>query len=245
MDELKGVEQLFEKNLVPVTRLKALQRDAAQLRGERGEIVAAIAQAKGKIAETELQTIQLDQDLRTEVLQELREIEGQAGELIERKVAAEDELRRVAIRSPQDGVVHELSVHTVGGVIGPGETLMFIVPEKDALAIEARVAPQDIDQVVLGRPAVVRLSAFNQRTTPELLGTTARISADVTEDPEKGLAYYTTRIELSQSELLSVDGLKLVPGMPAEVHIRTGERTALSYLLKPLTDQFAKAFREE
>jgi len=244
-DELKGVEDLFEKNLVPITRLKTLQRDATQLQGGRGEIVAAIAQANGKIAETELQSIQLDQDLNTEVLEELREIEGQAGELIERKVAAEDELRRVAIRSPQDGVVHELAVHTVGGVIGAGETLMFIVPENDALAIEARVAPQDIDQVVLGQGVVVRLSAFNQRTTPELLGTTTRISAGITEDPEKGLAYYTARIELSQKELRRLHGLKLVPGMPAEVHIRTGERTPLGYLVRPLTDQFAKAFREE
>src|SRR5262249_15541978 len=205
----------------PVTRLRELERDAAQLQGERGEIIAAIAQANGKIAETELQIIQLDQNLRTDVLKELREIEGQVGELTERKVAAEDELRRDTIRSPQDGVVHELAVHTVGGVISPGETLMFIVPEKDVLAIEAKVAPQDIDQVIGGERAVVRLTAFNRRTTPELFGTVTRVSPDITEEHEKGLAYYTARVQLSDGEIQRLHGLKLIPGMPAEVHIQT------------------------
>lgn len=243
--ELKGVAALFAKNLVPITRLTTLQREASRLDGERGQIIASIAQTRGKIAETELQVIQLDQQARTEALKELREIEGKQGELIERKVAAEDQLKRVDIRSPQDGVVHQLAVHTVGGVIGPGEVLMLIVPEADTLTIEAHVAPQDIDQVVVGQPATVRLSAFNQRTTPELFGEVIRIAADLTQDQRTGATYYTARIRLSESETARLKGLKLLPGMPAEVYIRTVDRTALSYLVKPLTDQFARAFKEE
>ena len=243
--ELKGVAALYAKNLVPITRLTTLQREASRLDGERGQIIASIAQTRGKIAETELQVIQLDQQARTEALKELREIEGKQSELIERKVAAEDQLKRVDIRSPQDGVVHQLAVHTVGGVIGPGEVLMLIVPEADTLTIEAHVAPQDIDQVVVGQPATVRLSAFNQRTTPELFGEVVRIAADLTQDQRTGTTYYTARVRLPESETARLKGLKLLPGMPAEIYIRTADRTALSYLVKPLTDQFTRAFKEE
>lgn len=243
--ELVGVEGLYAKNLVSLPRVTALQREATKLEGERGQFIAAIAQAKGKIAETELQIIQLDQDLLTEVLKELREIEGKQGEYVERKIAAEDQLKRIDIRAPQDGIVHQLAVHTVGGVITAGEVLMLVVPQSDALTIEANVSPQDIDQVSIGQEAVVRLSAFSQRTTPELFGRVTRVSADLTKDPQTQLSWYTVRIELPEGELQRLGKLKLVPGMPAEAHIQTGERTALSYLVKPLTDQFAKAFREE
>jgi HlyD family secretion protein len=246
-NELNGVEELYRKSLVPLTRLAALQRESARLEGERGQIIASMAQAKGKIAETELQIIQVDQEQRAEVLKELREIEGKLGELTERKVAAEDQLSRIDIRSPQDGAVHQLAVHTIGGVVTAGETLMLIVPQADALTIEAHVAPRDIDQVSVGQPTLVRFSAFNQRTTPELSGTVTRVGADLTKDEKTqgAEAYYTIRIALAEGERDRVPGLKLVPGMPAEVHIQTGERTALSYLLKPLTDQFARALREE
>lgn len=245
LGELKGVSELYDRNLVPLTRLAALQREAARLNGERGQIVAAAAQARGRIAETELQILQLDQELRTEVLKELREIETRSGELVERKAAADDQLRRVEIRSPQDGVVHQLAVHTVGGVIGPGEVVMLVVPRADAMTIEAQIAPQDIDQVTRGQPAMVRLSAFSQRTTPELAGRVMLVAADLTRNPQNGAAYYIARIELPDSELARLQGLRLVPGMPAEVHIQTGERTALSYFLKPLSDQIARAFKED
>lgn len=244
-DELKGVSELYAKNLVPLTRLVSLQREEARLEGERGQIIASAAQARGKISEIKLQIIQLDQDLRSEVLKELREIEGKYGELVERKVAAEDQLKRIEIRSPQAGVVHQLEVHTVGGVISPGEVLMLIVPQADALIVEAQVAPQDIDHATVGQEAVVRFSAFNQRTTPELFGTVTRVSADLSKDPQSGLTYYTARVALPNSELARLGSLKLVPGMPAEVHIQTGERTALSYFIKPLADQIARAFKEE
>ena len=206
---------------------------------------SSIAQTKGKITETELQILQIDQDLRTEVGKELAEIRGKVSELVEKRVAAEDQLKRIDIRAPQDGTVHQLSVHTVGGVITPnGEPLMLIVPKADALTVEARIAPQEIDRVHVGQRAVLRFSAFNQRTTPELNGAVSVVSADISTDPKTGASFYTVRIAISGAELARLGGLKLVPGMPVESFIQTEQRTVLSYLTKPLTDQALKAFRE-
>jgi HlyD family secretion protein len=200
---------------------------------------------KDKIVETRLQIIQLDQDLKAEVAKDLREAQTKKAEMIERSAAAQDQMQRVEIRSPQTGVVHQLAVHTVGGVINPGEAVMLIVPEQDALVVEAKIAPQDIDQVREGQRAFVRFSAFNQSTTPEYNGEVARVAADLTKDPATGLAYFTARIRLPPSEVVRLRRLKLVPGMPAEVFIRTTERTAFSYFLKPLSDQLDRAFTEQ
>lgn len=244
--ELKGVRELWSKNLIPITRVTALERDAARLEGERGSLVSTIAQTKGKMTETELQILQIDQDLRTEVGKDLAEIRAKTSELVEKKVAAEDQLKRIDIRAPQDGMVHQLAVHTVGGVITPnGEPIMLIVPKADALTVEARIQPQDIDQVRLGQKAVLRFSAFNQRTTPELTGEVSRVSADVSQDPKTGASFYTIRIAVPEAELVRLNGLKLVPGMPVESFIQTGERTVISYLTKPLQDQIMKAWREK
>jgi HlyD family secretion protein len=241
--ELEGVRDLWRKNLVQIQRVTALERDAARIEGERGALIASTAQAKGKISETELQILQIDQDLRSEVAKELREVQGKIAELIERKVAAEDQLKRIDIRAPQDGMVHQSTVHTVGGVITAGEAIMLIVPEADALTVEAKLAPQDIDQVRAGQSAGLRFSAFNQRTTPELEGTVARVSADLTTDQRTGAAYFVVRITLSEKELSRLEGLRLVPGMPVEAFIRTGERTVISYVMKPFTDQLNRSFR--
>jgi HlyD family secretion protein len=243
--ELKGLLALQEKDLVPSIKVMSLQREAARLEGERGQLIAAAAQTKGKISEIELQIIQLDQDLKTEVMKELRELEAKQAELSERRIAAEDQLKRIDIRSPQAGVVHQLAVHTVGGVINQSEPLMLIVPEGDVLVIEAKVAPKDIDQLSLEQPAVILFPAFSQRTTPECQGKVARVSADLTKEPQLNQAYYLVRLSLSDAEQPCLGSNKLVPGMPAEVHIRTEERTALSYLMKPLTDQMARAFTEQ
>jgi HlyD family secretion protein len=243
--ELKGVRELWQKNLVQLPRVTALERDAARLEGERGALVARIAQAKGKIAEIELQTLQIDQDLRSEVGKDLAEIRAKASELTEKKVAAEDQLKRTDIHAPQNGTVHELAVHTVGGVIGPGEPLMLIVPRADALTVEAKIPPQDIDQIRVGQRAVLRFAAFNQRTTPEINGAVSMVSPDVTQDGKAGLSFYTVRIMLPDDELARLKDLRLVPGMPAESFIQTGERTVLSYLTKPLADQMAQAWREK
>ncbi|KMO42909.1 hemolysin secretion protein D [Methylobacterium tarhaniae] len=243
--ELVGVRELFAKNLVPFGRVTALERDAARLQGERGQLVAAMASARGKITETELQILQVDGDMRTEVGKELAEIRGRWSELIEKRVAAEDQLKRVDLRAPQDGVVHQLAVHTVGGLVTPAEPAMLIVPTSDQLAVEVRVQPQDIDSVRQGQHALLRFPAFNQRTTPEIDGAVERVSADVTTDQKTGASHYTLRILVPQAEKDRLGGARLVPGMPVEAFLQIGERSVLSYLVKPLSDQIAKAWREK
>ena len=245
-EELIGVRELWRKNLVQLTRVTSLERDGARLEGERGALISNIAQTRGKITETELQVLQVGQDLRSEVGKNLADIRGHTSEYVEKKVAAEDQLRRIDIRAPQDGIVHQLTAHTVGGVISPqGDPIMLIVPETDLLSAEVRIAPQDIDQVHIGQRAVMRFSAFSQRTTPELNGEVTRISADVTQDAKTGNSFYTLRINAPDSELARLNGLRLLPGMPVESFIQTGERTVITYLTKPLWDQVHKAWREK
>ena len=243
--ELAGVRELWKNNLVQITRLTALERDGARLEGERAQLLASVAQAKGKITETELQIIQIDQDLSSEVAKDMREVDAKFGEFVERKVAAEDQLKRIDLRAPQDGIVLESKVHTVGGVIPAGDAIMLIVPETDNLQVEAKVNPHDIDQVQVGQSAVLRFSAFNLRTTPEINGTVTRVSADTTTDQRTGQNYYTTRIAMPKNEIARLGDIKLIPGMPVEAFVQTGERSVLSYLVKPLQDQFMRAFREK
>ncbi len=243
--ELQGVRELFKNNLVQLSRLTQLEREAARLNGEQAQLVATIAQANRRIAEIELKVIQVDQDLSSEVAKEMRETEGKIGEFVERKVAAEDQLQRVDIRAPQDGSVFQLSVHTIGGVIAAGETIMLIVPEADSLSVEAKVNPQDIEQVQLKQKSVLRFTAFNQATTPEINGFVSRISADISSDQRTGVSYYTIRISMPPEELAKLGEIKLVPGMPVECFVETGERTVISYLLKPLRDQLMRTFRDK
>jgi len=243
--ELEGVRDLYNKHLIQISRLTTLERDAARLNGERAQYIASRAQAKGKITETELQIIQVDKDVVSEVSKDLRETNDKIGELIERKVTAEDQLRRVDIRAPQDGIVEQTTVHTVGGVITAGDTVMLIVPQSDDLQVEAKVSPQDIDKLQVGQKTLLRLSAFNQRTTPELNGTVSRVSPDVTTEQRTGQSYYTIRVSMPPEEIARLGEAKLIPGMPVEAFVQTGERTVISYLMKPLHDQFMRAFREK
>ncbi len=243
--ELSGVRDLYEKHLVQLSRLTTLERDAARLAGERAQYVAQRAQAKGKITETELQIIQVDKDMVSDVSKDLREANDKIGELVERKVTAEDQLRRVDIRAPQDGMVLQSTVHTVGGVITAGDTIMLIVPQTDDLQVEAKVNPQDIDKLQVGQKTLLRLSAFNQRTTPELNGIVTRVSPDTTTDQRTGQSYYTIRVSMPAEEVARLGDVKLIPGMPVEAFVQTGERTLLSYLIKPLSDQLMRAFREK
>jgi HlyD family secretion protein len=242
--ELAGARELWEKNLMPITKLTQLEREATRLEGERAQLTATSAQSKGKISELELQIIQVDRDLASEVGKELREVDAKIGEFVERRVAAVDQLKRIDIRAPQDGFVHQSVVHTIGGVINAGEQLMLIVPSADNLIVEAKFAPQDIDQVKIGQRAVVRFTTFNQRTTPELNGVVTRVSADTTVDQRTSAAYYTLRISLSKEEISRLGDVRLVPGMPVESFVQTGDRKVISYLMKPLSDQIMRAFRE-
>jgi HlyD family secretion protein len=242
--ELVGVRELWEKDLVPISRLTALERDAVRIDGERNQLIATIAQTRGKMTETELQIIQVDQDLRSEVAKELREIQGKNAEQVERKVTAEDQLKRIDLRAPQDGTIHQLSVHTIGGVVNASEPIMLVVPAADDLVIEARIAPQNIDQLTIGQRASIRFSAFNQRTTPEIFGKVATISADVSQDQKTNAPFYLVRIVMTAGEIARLGNVKLVPGMPVEAYIQSGDRTVMSFLVKPLKDQIVKAFRE-
>ena len=243
--ELVGVHDLAAKKLVPVTRVMALERDAERLNGEGGELTASIAQSRNKIAETEMQMTQLDADMLAETLTELRDVSAKLAELAERHVAAEDQLRHIDVLAPRAGFVQEMAIHTIGGVVNPGETMMLIVPEEDRLIIEARIDPQHIDQVATGGEAFVRFSAFSQKTTPELVGTIYSLSADATLDEATGQSFYLARLQFDREALPAELRNRIVPGMPAEVYVQTGERSVLSYFVKPLTDQLARTFREE
>jgi len=187
----------------------------------------------------------LDPAQRREVAKELRETDGKIGEYVERKVTAEDQLRRTDLRAPQDGLVFQSTASTVGGVITAGDPVMLIVPQADTLLVEAKVEPKDIDQVQFGQPVVLRFSAFNMRTTPELNGTVVRIGADTSTDQRTGQSYYLVRISMTAEEIAKLGDVKLTPGMPVEAFIQTGNRTMLSYLVKPLQDQLKRAFREK
>jgi HlyD family secretion protein len=242
--ELDGARSLWQKNLISITRLNALERDTARLEGERSQLTGAIAQARGKIAEIALQIIQIDQDLRTEVGKDLIETRSKLSEFAERKVAAVDQLNRVDIRAPQSGHVHQLAAHTVGGVIAPGEQIMLIVPNSDALAVEVKIAPRDIEQVYIGQTATMKFAALNQKTTPEIDGQISMVSADLTQDQRTGTSYYTARAVLQPDEAAKLGQSKLMPGMPVDVFIKTPGQTALSYLTKPLWEQLERAMKE-
>jgi HlyD family secretion protein len=242
--ELTGVQDLYDKRLVPLTRLTTLQRESARIEGERGQLTSAIAETKSKIGEAQLQIVRLDQDFRTDVVKELGENQGKEAELVERGVAARDLLDRIEIRAPTSGVINQLSVHTIGGVIRAGDTVMEVVPDLDDLQIEARLQPNDIDQVRMGQKAFVRFSAFNQRVTPQLDGIVSYVSADTSRDQQSNAPYFTVRVTLPEDQRRRLASRQLVSGMPAEVFMQTGSRTMMSYLFKPITDQLQRAFVE-
>ena len=241
--ELDGVNELWKKNLVQFTKVVQLERDVAKIEGERGALVAAIAQS-------ELKILQVDEDMRQDVGKDMADIRARSSELAEKRVAAEDKLSRIDVRAPQDGAVHQLNVHTIGGVIAPpsvaAEPIMVIVPEADNLVVEAKVRPQDVDQLHVGQLATLRFTTFNQRTTPELNGLLSMVSPDVAVDQDRPQQpYYTIRIKVADDDIARLGAVKLVPGMPVEAFVKTDERTVLSYLIKPMHDQIARAFREK
>jgi HlyD family secretion protein len=175
----------------------------------------------------------------------LRDTDSKIGEYVERRVTAEDQLRRTDLRAPQDGVVFQSTANTVGGVITAGDPVMLVVPEADTLMVEAKVEPKDIDQVQFGQQVLLRFSAFNMRTTPEISGTVVRVGADTSTDQRTGQSYYLVRIAMTPEEVARLGEVKLTPGMPVEAFIETGNRTVISYLVKPLQDQLKRTFREK
>lgn len=243
--ELDGLEELYEKKLVVVTRLMQLNRDEAEIRATHAQALAEIAQTKARISEVKLQILQVDEDLRAEATGALREVKEKMAEFVERRIAALDQLQRLELRAPIDGVVHELAVHTVGGVVDASAVVMLIVPDMDSLAVEVRIDVQDRDQVHVGQLAVLRMTAFDQRSTPELRGEVSMVGADLVEDMRTGMRYYPLRIALSPGEREKLGDRVLMPGMPVDSFVQTRERTVLSYLTKPLTDYMTKAFRTD
>ncbi|PSH61764.1 HlyD family type I secretion periplasmic adaptor subunit [Phyllobacterium sophorae] len=243
-EDMVAIEGLHKKKIVSMERLTNLRLEVSRFGGEAGKLVASIAEIRGKISETELQILALEEEMRKEAATGLREAEGEEAELIERKIMAENQLARIDVRAPQSGIVQELAVHTVGGVIGAGETVMLIVPAADGLVVDARIAPASIDDVEPGQPVLIRFSAFDANTTPECKGTVNRVSADLIKDAQAQLAYFVARIAIDDEKACLLGAKRLVPGMPAEVHIQTGERSVWSYVMKPLSDQFSRAFRE-
>lgn len=243
--ELAGTQKLYQQGLMTLPRLTDIERTAVRLDGERAQLVASTAEARGRIAEMELEILQIDQKLRAEVGSQLADLRTKYSELAERRTAAQDQLDRLAITAPQSGTVHELSVHTIGGVVRAAESLMLIIPSATALAVDARIAPKEVDRVRAGQKVALRFSTFNQQTTPEIDGRLVRVSADVLQDERTGFSYYTARIDISADQLDRLGMVKLMPGMPVETFIATEERTVLSYLLKPLSDQVMHAFRQQ
>ena len=247
-DELVGVTELWDKQLISISRITLLQRDKVRLEGQRGQNVSDIARARARISETELQAIQSNQDFLNDILKDLREAQGRIADLRERFTAAQDQLRRVDIRAPQTGLIYQLSVHTVGGVIAPGETVMQIVPRADELVVEAKVSPQDIDQMSIGTVANLHIHAGNQRAAPDIGARVTMISADLTREQgpggQAGLSYFLVRMSIDPDVAHKLGDLRIIPGMMVEAFIQTYARTPLQYLLKPLQEHMARTFRE-
>ena len=238
------VEALYSKKLVSKERLSNVRLEATRAHGEAGRLAAAVAEAEARVSETKLQILQLDEQKRSDVTSELRETEAKLTELNERRVVARDELTKTTIRAPQSGTIQESSVHTIGGVVGAGEVLMMIVPDADDLVVDALIPPSRIDDVRPGQPVSIRFPAFDAGTTPACQGTVRLVSADLIKDPQHQLPYFSARISVENKADCLTGAKILKPGMPAEVHIRTDEHSIWSYLLKPLTDQMSRAFRQ-
>ena len=243
--EIEGLVQLEAKQLVTLAKMVERRRLAARLAGEQSQLRASAAQAKGKIAEIKLQKLSHFQQQRTDIVNERREVQVKQVELQERQITAQDQLKRTQLRSPQTGVVHQLAIHTVGGVIEPGEPVMLIVPDNDDLSIEVEIRPSDIDQVFVGQKSTLRFTGLSHGTTPEISGTITRVGADVTRRAPSGQNYFVARVSVDVGEIDKLNRSRLVPGMPVEVYMQTSERTPLAYLLKPFSNQVDRAFRED
>ena len=244
-EEVKIVEGLYEKGLARMPRLLALQRTLAQLMGSEGGLVASIVRAREAIGETELRIVNLTIERQEEIDQQLAGVRGERAALDEQIRASLDRLRRTEIRAPVAGTVLGLRYKTTGGVIGPGEAILDLVPLDGDLVIEARVSTTDIDNVRAGQNAYIVFPSFAQRSLKRISGTVERLSPDALEDDRTGERYYTARVTVDRQRLHDIaPEIELSPGMPAEVFIETGERTMLEYLLQPFLQSVERAFRE-
>jgi len=242
--ERKGVKELWDKDLVTISRLNQLERTAVDMQGNIGALRANIAQTQARITEAREQIIQMNQTRRSEAGTELGQLNGNLNQQQVRSVSATDAQDRSVVRAPYDGVVDKLAFNTVGGVVRPAEVIMEVVPDADQLLVEGAVSPNDIDQVRVGQKARIRFTAFNNTATPEITGEVTVVAADRSTDAEGKVSFFPVRVRIDDKELARYPELALKPGMPAELFIETGNRSMISYITKPLRDQFARAFRD-
>ena len=242
--ELSGLEDLFEKGYAPHTRILKLKREKARLEGDIGRDNSSIAQSEIKIVEARVEAHKIRTEHRREIAAEFRDAQDRMFDLEEQIRSVKDTLVRLDIRAPKSGAVLDLRVHAKNAVLLPGDPVLDIVPTGKTLIVEAKVRPTDIDNVLVGSEAEVRFPAFRRRTTPSVFGVVAMVAADTLVDSAKGEAYYTARIVVAEDQRDRLAGRDLVPGMPADVTIRAGERTLIEYLLEPLTDVMARSFKE-
>lgn len=243
--ELVGQQKLYDQGLAQLNRLLALQREEASLQGEVGRLTASIAEARGRTAEIEIQILNLSSARQEESITQLRDIQYQQNQVREQLASVEERLTRLDVRAPIGGVVTGSTVFAVRSVVSPGEPILYIVPQDVELVVEAQVETIFIDQVWAGQPATLRFSAFSSRTTPELEGHVVKVSPDAFQDERTGRTYYTATLKPDEGEIDKLEGLTLVPGMPVEGYIKAGDRTPLSYLVKPFADYFNRAMIEE
>ena len=253
MEELKDKRVLLERQLARKTDVSAIQRAEAGLSGELGDLFGRLADSKERIARAEQQIAQLRSATAQKVAEELRATETELDDVHEQIRAARDVMERVEIRAPVRGIVVRLNHHTPGAVVSPGATVLELLPVNDELIIEARVNPSDISYVQVGQSALIRLTALNQRITPMIEASVIYVSADTVpeldsrnSDPAAARRHsYVARVSLDQQDLRAkIDGFRPTPGMPADVYIRTGERTFFNYILRPLLDSLSRSFRE-
>lgn len=244
-EELESQKSLLARGLAQASRVLSLQREAARLAGERGELVSSKAQAEGEITEIEIEIIKLDTARREEAITTLRDMQYRSRELAEQRLALLEQLKRLEITAPVAGVVYGMTVFAPRSVIRAADPVLYLVPQDRPLVIAAQIEPIHIDQTHVGQEVTLRFSALDQRTTPELFGTVTQISADAFTNEETSVSYYRAEIILNEGEAEKLpEGSTLIPGMPVEAFLRTADRTPLAYLVKPFTDYFSKAFRE-
>lgn len=243
--DIARFEALLQENLVRESDMLSLLSTRADILGQISEHISERARIENSISYTELEILQLDRETHEKAVTELREVSTKIGELTEQIISTKKQLERVNIRAPVEGYVHDMQVVTVGGVVPPGAVIAQIVPHDGTTDFELHVAPASVDQIFPGQQVRLRFSAFDQRSTPELTGHVDLVSATTLIDKVTGAPYYLVTAHVSPEELQKLDGKELVPGMPVEAFISTGSRSAASYLLKPFTDQLARAFRED
>ncbi|MBY8974449.1 HlyD family type I secretion periplasmic adaptor subunit [Rhodobacteraceae bacterium NNCM2] len=244
-EELVSMRHLQDKGLAQASRVLSLEREAARLRGEYGAMTAQNAQLKGQVSELKIEQIRMLDSRREEAITQERELGFRQLELLEQRLALKEKLSRLDIRAPRPGVVHDMTVFALDSVIRPAEPILYIVPSDTDLLVDARIEPLHRDQVHPNQDVVLRFSAFNSRTTPELFGKVSIVSSDTSLDEQTGMTYFSAEVKLNDGEIEKLEGNEMIAGLPVEVYIQTGERTTLNYLMRPMTDYFSRALREE